>query len=83
MKPVKYEPKKDKELKPVPLDLRKDEDGILALVAVGPTEDDTIYLLRFKEKEIESVPLAKYGLDSLGYDTSFCKWDSDGAVVLN
>ena len=69
--------------RPVTLVMRLDEDGDLAIEAVGQDGGHIATLLCFDPAgRLKSLTGARQSLECNGIDTSFANWGPDGEIVL-
>lgn len=79
-----YEPKNIQEKKPLKFLFRKDSDGDLVLECVDDFGRKVCNLFYFDNSDGGFIPSigARCILQKSGYDTSFLRWDNDGAIIF-
>lgn len=84
MIPKIYDEKKSEEkaAKPVVLRMMKLDDGFSNIAAVDERGDVVAHLIQFDGRRAVAFASAKLFLEDFGFDTTFCKWDADGRIVL-
>lgn len=83
MKPEIHNPKESGKqgLKPVRLALIYDDEDP-CLVAIDDKGETVAYLIVFREHSAKTCAGAEENLEGIGYDTSWCRWDDHGKMVL-